>query len=67
MTVLDRIKSFFKPVAKIAEEKPPEVAEEKAAEAAEKEPREATREKPAKTTKPQKETPKATGKKGCKT
>jgi len=54
MTVLDRIKSFFrraKPVAKIAEEKPPEVAEEKAPEA--------TKEKPAKITEPQKKVPRA--------
>jgi hypothetical protein len=47
MTVLDKIKSFFQraePVAKIAEEKPPEASEEK--------PSEAAREKPAKTTEP---------------
>ena len=47
MTVLDKIKSFFKrakPAAKMAEQKPPEVAEEK--------PPAATGEKPAKTTQP---------------
>ena len=50
MTVLDRIKPFFrraKPGAKAAEEKPPEV----------------TREKPAKTTEPQRKAPKAIRKK----
>ena len=47
MTILDKIKSFFKrakPVAEVAKEKPPEVTEEK--------PPEATVEKPAKTTHP---------------
>jgi hypothetical protein len=46
MTVLDKIKSFFKrgKPPKLAEEKPPEVAEEK--------PPEAPREKPGKTTEP---------------
>jgi len=58
MTVLEKIKSFFKrpkakagqpkPVAKAAEEKAPEVTEEK--------PPEVTREKPAETTKPEKGT-----------
>ena len=47
MTVLENIKLFFKrgkPLAKIAEEKPPEVGEGKSSEAA--------REKPAKTAEP---------------
>ena len=47
MKVLEKIKLFLKrgkPVAKIAEEKPPEVGEEKSSEAA--------REKPAKTAEP---------------
>ena len=50
MTILDKIKSFFKrakPVAEVAKEKPPE----------------ATIEKAAKTTQPQKKAPKATGRK----
>ena len=47
MTMLDKIKSFFKrakPLLEVAKEKPPE----------------ATIEKPAKTTQPQKKAPKAT-------
>ena len=49
MTILDKIKSFFKrakPMADVAKEKPSEVTEEKLPEA--------TVEKPAKTTQPQK-------------
>ena len=53
MTVLDKIKSFFKRA------KPLEVTGEK--------PPEAPREKPGKTTKPQKKAPKATRKKASKT
>lgn len=60
MTILDKIKSFFKrakPAAKMVEQKPVEPVEEK--------PLEATREKPAKTTEPQKKAskPKATRRK----
>jgi len=57
MTVLDKIKSFFKRAKrpKVAEEKRPWVAEEK--------PPESPREKPGKITKPQKKRPKATRKK----
>ena len=57
MTVLDKIKSFFKRAKplEVTGEKPPEVAEEK--------PPNAPREKLGKTTKPQKKAPKATRKK----
>ena len=53
MTVLDKIKSFFKRAKppKVAEEKPPEVTEEKLPEA--------PREKPGKTTELQKKVPRS--------
>ena len=65
MTVLDRIKSFFKRARspKITGEKPPEAAEGKPAGTVKEEPPTATVEKPAKTTQPQRKAPKATGKK----
>ena len=45
MTILDKIKSFFKrekPVVEVAKEKPPEVTGEKAPEVTEEKPPEAT-------------------------
>ena len=58
MTVLEKIKSFFrraKPVAKRLEERPPEAGEEKPPIAAEEKPPEGTGEKTSTTTGPQKE------------